>query len=413
MVRPVADRETRAARLARPLARDVVKAVAEAHGACIRPVQLRKTNLDTGETEQVLVPCGATLASICPPCAERNKALRAAQCREGWHLENEPIPAPVPPDDYQQWLTATRADLQTSRDLAAEQGEDTAELDELIGSVDDELRRTGIRGSIGTGQNKARRRRSTRRRQDTPDLPRRTIDPRTVGRTYTAPRWQGVPAVDVPHPHLRQLRHGQPRRHPGRPGQLHLRWGELAALTRGHIDLAACTVHVASSLTETDGGALFLGPPKSAASRRTVQLPPLLVPILRNHLDRYALPGADNLVFTGPHGAMLRRSNFRRRVWLPALADAGLPDIHFHDLRHTGNILTATAGASLRELMARMGHASTRAALVYLHDTDDRQRIIAAAVSDLAGRSWAIRPRHRRPLQGKDRAREGHDQPQT
>jgi integrase len=164
-----------------------------------------------------------------------------------------------------------------------------------------------------------------------------------------------------------------------------LRWGELAALTRRHIDLDACTVQVVSSLTETDSGTLFTGPPKSAAGRRTVQLPPLLTPSLRDHLDRYAQPGADGLVFTGPRGALLRRSNFRRRVWLPALDKAGLPEIHFHDLRHTGNILTATAGASLRELMARMGHASTRAALVYLHDTDDRQRIIAAAVSDLAG----------------------------
>jgi integrase len=88
--------------------------------------------------------------------------------------------------------------------------------------------------------------------------------------------------------------------------------------------------------------------------------------------------------FTGPHGALLRRSNFRRRVWLPALEKAGLPEIHFHDLRHTGNVLTATAGANLRELMARMGHASTRAALIYLHDTADRQRAIATAVSDLA-----------------------------
>jgi integrase len=71
-------------------------------------------------------------------------------------------------------------------------------------------------------------------------------------------------------------------------------------------------------------------------------------------------------------------------VWLPALTKAALPEIHFHDLRHTGNILTATAGASLRELMARMGHASTRAALVYLNDTDDRQRAIATVISDLA-----------------------------
>jgi integrase len=108
------------------------------------------------------------------------------------------------------------------------------------------------------------------------------------------------------------------------------------------------------------------------------------MPILRDHLDQYAQPGDDGLVFTGPNGARLRRSNFRRRVWLPALATADLPEIHFHDLRHTGNVLTASAGASLKELMARMGHASTRAALLYLHDSDDRQRVIATAVSDLA-----------------------------
>jgi integrase len=77
-------------------------------------------------------------------------------------------------------------------------------------------------------------------------------------------------------------------------------------------------------------------------------------------------------------------SNFRRRVWLPALTKANLSEIHFHDLRHTGNILTATAGASLRELMPRMGHASTRAALVYLHDTDEWQRAIVTVISDLA-----------------------------
>jgi hypothetical protein len=81
----VSGRKTRAERMALPLARDVMKAVALEYGACIRPVQLRKTDLDTGEVEQVMVPCGATLASVCPPCAERSRVLRATQCREGWH----------------------------------------------------------------------------------------------------------------------------------------------------------------------------------------------------------------------------------------------------------------------------------------------------------------------------------------
>jgi len=67
-------------------------------------------------------------------------------------------------------------------------------------------------------------------------------------------------------------------------------------------------------------------------------------------------------------------NNFRRRVWLPALRKAGLPVIHFHDLRHTGNELAANAGAGLRELMDHMGHSTPRAALIYLHGGKERQQ---------------------------------------
>ena len=88
---------TRAERMQMPLARDSIRKIAEANGACLRPVQLRKTDRETGETETVMIPCGATLASVCPPCAERAKWLRAVQCREGWHLEDEPDLTPAPP----------------------------------------------------------------------------------------------------------------------------------------------------------------------------------------------------------------------------------------------------------------------------------------------------------------------------
>jgi len=103
---------TRAERLSMPLARDVVKELAVGHGACIRPVQLRRTDLATGQTEPVLVPCGHTLASVCPSCAERAKNLRAAQCREGWHLEREPVIEPNDPNDEQLWWIEKRADAQ-------------------------------------------------------------------------------------------------------------------------------------------------------------------------------------------------------------------------------------------------------------------------------------------------------------
>ena len=163
-----------------------------------------------------------------------------------------------------------------------------------------------------------------------------------------------------------------------------LRWSELAALRRKEIDLSAGTVRVERQLTEMPGGGYRYGPPKSDASQRTVSIPDLIVPSLRQHLGSYTGPADDALVFTSPTGAPLRHSNFRRRAWVPAMKAAGLSPVHFHDLRHTGNTLTADAGANLRELMERMGHSTTKAALVYLHSTSPRQRAIADTVSKLA-----------------------------
>jgi hypothetical protein len=171
--------------MAMPLARDLVKDVAIEHGGCIRPVQLRRTDLATGQTDQVLVPCGHTLASVCPACAERARNLRMAQCREGWHLDREPDLEPDPATDDQQWWIENRADIQARRDRAAASGDDTGDLDELLGELDEEINRAGMRGKFALAR--PRRHRSTRRRQDAPPLPRRTIDPRTVGKTYTAP----------------------------------------------------------------------------------------------------------------------------------------------------------------------------------------------------------------------------------
>ena len=126
-----------------PLAREVVRDLAVEHGACIRPVQLRRTNLDTGQVDQVLVPCGHTLASVCPSCADRAKTLRAAQCREGWHLEDEPDLDPDPATDDQQWWVMLRAEAQQHRDQAEAAGQDTADFDELIAELDDEITTRG------------------------------------------------------------------------------------------------------------------------------------------------------------------------------------------------------------------------------------------------------------------------------
>src|SRR5439155_20398726 len=86
--------------------------------------------------------------------------------------------------------------------------------------------------------------------------------------------------------------------------------------------------------------------------------------------------------FVGPKGASLERSNFRT-VWRRALRDAGVPAYRFHDLRHLAATLAAVSGATTRELMARMGHSSPRAAMIYQHATVDRDRAVAEAMSRL------------------------------
>jgi integrase len=94
-------------------------------------------------------------------------------------------------------------------------------------------------------------------------------------------------------------------------------------------------------------------------------------------------PRQDALLFAGLTGQPVRRSNFGKAVdWTKTVADLGHPGLHFHDLRHTGNVLAAqTPGATLRDLMARMGHDSMRAALIYQHLTRDADRHIADAIA--------------------------------
>jgi integrase len=184
-----------------------------------------------------------------------------------------------------------------------------------------------------------------------------------------------------------------------------LRWGELLALRQEHIDLVALTVRVEAAIVETRRG-LELGPPKTSAGRRVVAIPEALVPDLQWHLQRFAEPGADGRVFIGPKGATPHRNNFNV-IWRKAVTDAGITTgLRFHDLRHTGNTLAASTGASLRELMSRMGHASSRAALIYQHATAERDRTIADAMNLLATAARTAERPPDAPASGTDLARD-------
>jgi len=138
-----------------------------------------------------------------------------------------------------------------------------------------------------------------------------------------------------------------------------LRWGELVGLKVKRVDLLHGRVSVAEQVAEVNGR-LIPGPPKTEAGRRTVTLPALAAVALAEHLGEFAEPGPGGLGVPGPEGGYLRRSNFRRRWWLPATRAAGVEGLRFHHLRHSAPTLALAAGANTRELMERMGTAHRR-----------------------------------------------------
>jgi len=138
---------------------EVMQAIATEVGACIRPIMRRLIDTTTGEATLVPIPCGATWTGHCPPCAERNRKLRATQCREGWHLDEDPIPV----DDLDEDVPSSGGEP----DAAA------SSTDDAQGQGDDDV-----------GE---RRTRSTRRRDDMPGLPERLpVELRSLGRVFVS-----------------------------------------------------------------------------------------------------------------------------------------------------------------------------------------------------------------------------------
>ncbi|MER5913445.1 tyrosine-type recombinase/integrase [Streptomyces sp. NPDC001982] len=107
---------------------------------------------------------------------------------------------------------------------------------------------------------------------------------------------------------------------------------------------------------------------------------------------------------SAPRGATPRRNRFNR-LWRKACTDAGIKGLHLHDLRHTGNTLAASTGAGTRELMARMGHSTARAALIYQHASAEHDRLIADAVSGLVDKGLK---KSRKAKEQQDRKPKGH-----
>ncbi|CAM4474278.1 replication initiator [Nocardia ninae] len=180
-------RETAADRRARLNVTELARAMAEQHGVCRRPLPMMATAAD-GSTKYVGTPCKSTLECVCPGCATRALRLRQQQAHEGWHIEEEPVIEKNEPTEQQRELLASRAVLADGY-ATAKADEDTEAMEAIaheVAGLDQELRDSGIRGKFPPLEPKPRlaRKRSTRRRQEQPDLPRKKVDKTTLGRVY-------------------------------------------------------------------------------------------------------------------------------------------------------------------------------------------------------------------------------------
>jgi integrase len=137
------------------------------------------------------------------------------------------------------------------------------------------------------------------------------------------------------------------------------------------------------------GSKPIIGPPKTEAGVRTLTIPPNVLPALEDHLERFVGPAPTAWLFAASTGACPSPRSFNR-AWSNARKKAGRPDLHLHDLRHSGLTWAAASGATVAELMRRGGHASPRAALRYQHATEDRDKAIAAALGRLAQEAQVV-----------------------
>jgi integrase len=166
-----------------------------------------------------------------------------------------------------------------------------------------------------------------------------------------------------------------------------LRFGELTELRRGDVDTKAGVLRIRRAVVLVDGRFLVKDP-KSEAGVRDVNIPPHLLPMVREHLLSHTALGPDGLLFPSKNDPTQHmRQSALTSVYYPARQAAGRPDLRFHDLRHTGAVLAAQTGATLADLMGRLGHSTSQAAMRYQHTAADRDALIALRLSEMTG--WA------------------------
>lgn len=192
-----------------------------------------------------------------------------------------------------------------------------------------------------------------------------------------------------------------------------LRRGELLGLRRRDIDLERAVVTVEGQAQLIRGVGRVITNPKSEAGRRSVALPAVVAEAVRRHMSEFTAANDDAWVFTAERGGPAREGHVRAE-WNLAAAAAGVPDAHLHDLRHFGATLAAQLGATTRELQDRLGHSTTRAAMLYQHRAHSRDqeladRMDASLTAQIAERQPRLDPAEHDQHPGKTDQRAGRN----
>jgi integrase len=163
-----------------------------------------------------------------------------------------------------------------------------------------------------------------------------------------------------------------------------LRFGELIELRRKdiHVSGGHTVIRVRRAAVRINNEVVE-GLPKSDAGIRTVAVPPHVAELLRGHMDKFTGAGPDAFLFTTTRGKRLSTTAFTKAV-KKGYAVVGKPDMRVHDLRHVGSTLAAQAGATTKELMSRLGHATPAMSMRYQIAAADRDVEIADKLSELA-----------------------------
>jgi len=162
-----------------------------------------------------------------------------------------------------------------------------------------------------------------------------------------------------------------------------LRRSEILGLQHRDVDELHGALKVRRGLVVHVDGTKSLGTPKTEAGVRTVAIPANVLPALKNHLSQRVGRDPGAWLFPGQKAQPITPRTLDR-IWERARAATGRPDLHLHDLRHSGLTWSTATGATTAELMHRAGHKSPAAALRYQHATEDRDRALADALAGLA-----------------------------